>query len=878
MKIITTKVASERWGISERRVQILCSQGRVLGAQKIGSVWVIPDDATKPIEENHIFTERNTYYLDTLDKTKNVLKREIKHYVSYLSNSIDEKFGLRNKIHFEIIYALFCRLGYPKNSILSLLEKVFSVKRENIVLDGYFNKSIRNTPFSGLTNLISWSYEYLNELFPQGHFVSTQFFTEEYMAISLLEKVGCAGKCIDPCCGGGNFLALLFLEKMKHSLLPFLKEVVKQSFNDVVGFDADPLIIPFAYCNLVFETCKYSTEHEINLPIEEVMTWSANIFYPLNQNDEIGSLASAGEIRRFSDNKVFDISVVLSNANTILTNPPFATRKGMSAELSRYLKREYPLCNCDLSASFLIRTLQMLNNEGQVGIVCQNTWLFLKSLSNFRNHFLKSCQIYSLVELGSGAFKDLNGEKSSVCLLTFKQKTSIDSTFEYLDASKHSYLDKRKVVFDRSENLIKVNQNDFIKDSTTALQEDRAIKLINRLKNYPTYKEFGVAMQGTSVGKSDEAIGYFWEHFSEPEWKLVSKGGGYSRYAGLNNYVVMWNNVKSNPKAVIRNEKYFPVTKLAFSDTGTNGLNVRLLLPEELFVASGPGIRVLSGNVFAHLAYLNSRLPSLVLQVTTPKLTIAAGYINALPFSRDIANSERLSELGKHVYQKKVSVLSCRPNQYEYRSQINMYKGLSIRDSSLRQFKNDVESYLDQIKAGIEIENTIFNLFDIPSSEQRAVSNLLGPSMSDLMNETDKILNISRLDSLIESLLSCDCLCCKSKIDKRRFGSDNLLEYLSRYLLISPSALADFIIANASSFKKTMKKYDCFIIHNVILDILGYSPEKGIVNKHLSKEEIFDKISKTFLGFEIDINSIFKTFSKTHGSIFMNRGFANFNE
>lgn len=39
---------AKRWGISKRRVQILCSQGRVNGAMKVGLVWIIPAMAEKP--------------------------------------------------------------------------------------------------------------------------------------------------------------------------------------------------------------------------------------------------------------------------------------------------------------------------------------------------------------------------------------------------------------------------------------------------------------------------------------------------------------------------------------------------------------------------------------------------------------------------------------------------------------------------------------------------------------------------------------------------------------------------------------------------------------------------------------------------------------
>ncbi len=42
---------AEKWGLSGRRIQILCSQGRIPGATKIRSYWAIPDDAVKPKDE-----------------------------------------------------------------------------------------------------------------------------------------------------------------------------------------------------------------------------------------------------------------------------------------------------------------------------------------------------------------------------------------------------------------------------------------------------------------------------------------------------------------------------------------------------------------------------------------------------------------------------------------------------------------------------------------------------------------------------------------------------------------------------------------------------------------------------------------------------------
>jgi hypothetical protein len=50
MDWITTKQAAEEWGITVRRVQALCENGKVKGATKLGDMWVIPVGARKPID------------------------------------------------------------------------------------------------------------------------------------------------------------------------------------------------------------------------------------------------------------------------------------------------------------------------------------------------------------------------------------------------------------------------------------------------------------------------------------------------------------------------------------------------------------------------------------------------------------------------------------------------------------------------------------------------------------------------------------------------------------------------------------------------------------------------------------------------------------
>lgn len=62
MSFIDVKQAAILWGISERRVRLLCQQGKVAGVIKHGRTYQIPSDAVKPADSRHL---RNKIIADT---------------------------------------------------------------------------------------------------------------------------------------------------------------------------------------------------------------------------------------------------------------------------------------------------------------------------------------------------------------------------------------------------------------------------------------------------------------------------------------------------------------------------------------------------------------------------------------------------------------------------------------------------------------------------------------------------------------------------------------------------------------------------------------------------------------------------------------------
>ena len=50
MEYLTTNEVAKKWNITRRRVNVLCGEGKIKGVIRKGRIWLIPNDADKPID------------------------------------------------------------------------------------------------------------------------------------------------------------------------------------------------------------------------------------------------------------------------------------------------------------------------------------------------------------------------------------------------------------------------------------------------------------------------------------------------------------------------------------------------------------------------------------------------------------------------------------------------------------------------------------------------------------------------------------------------------------------------------------------------------------------------------------------------------------
>ncbi len=150
MKYIDVREASQRWGISDRRIRILCNEGRIDGAIKLGWSWTIPDDTPKPrdgrvlrhfrnldIRPGFVDVERLSSLSDEfpieLQPGKGYLKTLIKssllYFLSYYGKSVTED-DVETIISGSIVSSISLEMHLFVLSFFSSMKSLFDRKED----------------------------------------------------------------------------------------------------------------------------------------------------------------------------------------------------------------------------------------------------------------------------------------------------------------------------------------------------------------------------------------------------------------------------------------------------------------------------------------------------------------------------------------------------------------------------------------------------------------------------------------------------------------------------------------------------------------------------------------------------------------------------
>lgn len=333
-----------------------------------------------------------------------------------------------------------------------------------------------------------------------------------------------------------------------------------------------------------------------------------------------------------------------------VANPPYMGSSSFNPFMSKWVKKNYPDVKSDLCTCFIERGFNLVEDKGYAAMVTMQSWMFLGSFEKMRAKVIDNKTIVSMAHLGSRAFDAIGGEVVNV---------TADVIYNGRAACKGAYV--RLVDINGSEakrlKLLEAIQNPdcgwFYRRSADTFKQipgtpiaywasDRFINLFSDL-----ITRYSVANEGIKTGDNDRFLKY-WFEVSEcqtnirkkrlsAKWHITAKAGESRKWYG-SHYVVT--NFTNNGAEMIAtghasitgiSKLYKPA--ITWNRIGSGRLSFRYLPAGFLSNMGGLCTYSQSGkgdSQLALLAFLNSSIVALELEMLNPSTSFPPGTINSI--------------------------------------------------------------------------------------------------------------------------------------------------------------------------------------------------------------------------------------------------------
>ena len=108
--------------------------------------------------------------------------------------------------------------------------------------------------------------------------------------------------------------------------------------------------------------------------------------------------------------------LLLDRYDVVVTNPPYLDSRAYHPELKNLIESGYPLSKRNLYAAFIERCLELAQDNGSVGMLAGQSFMFISSFSRFREHLMNTCVVETLAQFDYGLFADARMDTTAFVL------------------------------------------------------------------------------------------------------------------------------------------------------------------------------------------------------------------------------------------------------------------------------------------------------------------------------------------------------------------------------------------------------------------------------------------------------------------------------
>ncbi len=461
---------------------------------------------------------------------------------------------------------------------------------------------------------------------------ATQIFTERHMAVFLCERAALGGAfggdILDPACGAGHLLVEAF-GTMRRRYPGTAAEVLLTRLH---GLDIDPFAVGLCRATLLAAALRCATSGPDAL-LSLIVSRVRPVAKPWGTLERELSATELLLARRYG---------------CILANPPYLGRRKLPQVLREWLDREYPDTSMDLCSAFMERCLELLEPHGWIGLVTNDKWLRLRGHRALRvggarfSGMYRELSLDSLVELGDHAFDsrlNLHDGVGIVLLSGMRRVPPEDHELQLITLSaEREYARKAELLMGYPAGG--ENETRMVRQELLIAERHDEVFLesggVPRLLALSARKVGDVAQVVVGLQTNDDArfVRQQWE--VEPDlqrWRVHARGGGYSRWFGLNRWVLDWQGgegtFRDSPRSGISAEGFFDRSGWVYSWFANGCLGIR-----EKGAGWSFGRAAASGffcDDIRVVAFLNSRIASVCARRIGGKVQLPEGIVRRLP-------------------------------------------------------------------------------------------------------------------------------------------------------------------------------------------------------------------------------------------------------
>ena len=352
--------------------------------------------------------------------------------------------------------------------------------------------------------------------------------------------------------------------------------------------------------------------------------------------------------------------------DVVVANPPYMGSSNFDPWTSAWIKANYPDVKSDLFSSFIVRIMQMVVPNGEVGMMTPFVWMFIGSYEKLRMILTNDKTITSLVQLEYSGFA---GATVPICTFTFnnsyhsgykggyvrlsdfvgpdnqapKALEAIQNPacgwFYRADASTFKDIPGTPIAYWASEAMRRAFKNGCLRDIVPVKKglDTGDNDLFLRIWHEVSFSKFGIgypsSLDFSTAGK---------------KWAPHDKGGEYRRWYGNNSWILNWEKngePLKGSKANLRSMQFYFKKAITWSSLSSGMASFRLSNQGAISNTAGSSMYPREEQVSVLLGYVNSSVAQAALNIIAPTLNYSAGPIGDMPCLNRGKSTERISDL-----------------------------------------------------------------------------------------------------------------------------------------------------------------------------------------------------------------------------------------